>query len=153
MDLQTVLNNMAMAGRAGTFSQSDQLSLGELILKLEGILKTKDKPDETKVFFDFEYLFPTEFDSWRGIYAELALEFTTYSYGEDAKKPLSLPAFYQLCKETIGKKFTGYKGGDFVMGKTTPIWVANWGNSGNTALIDVIDSSHGVILITGLRDA
>ena len=37
------------------------------------------------------------------------------------------------------------------MGKTTPIWVANYGNGGKTAVIDVVDNEYEVILITAYR--
>lgn len=32
------------------------------------------------------------------------------------------------------KEFTGWKGGEFTMDESTPVWVANAGNSGNTGL-------------------
>lgn len=60
--------------------------------------------------------------------------------------------FLKMLKETVGKEFTGYKGGEFTMDENTPIWVANYGNSGNTAVIDVIDEDYKIILVTGLRE-
>ena len=151
MDLQTYLDNAVKADRQKTLSASDQLTLGEMILKLEPIVKNQ-KPiiekyeHEATVRYDFEYLFPTDIDSWRGIYAELALNFT--SKGEEMK----VSAFLKMLKDTVGKTFTGYKGGDFRMNKHTPIWVANYGNSGNTAVIDIVDNEYNVILITGYRE-
>jgi hypothetical protein len=38
------------------------------------------------------------------------------------------------------------------MNENTPIWVANDGHSGNTAVIDVVDDGYQVILITALRE-
>ena len=34
------------------------------------------------------------------------------------------------CKSAMGEVFTGYKGGDFVMGALTPLWVASYGFCG-----------------------
>lgn len=34
------------------------------------------------------------------------------------------------CKAAMGQVFTGYKGGDYVMGALTPVWVANYGCGG-----------------------
>lgn len=151
MDLQTYLDNASKVARQKTVGQSDQLTLGELIIKLESIAaRVKDEDvDDPRVVFDFEYLYPTGFDSWRGIYAELTLEFA-----QETREghPMKLSEFLGMCRETIGKVFCGYKGGDFTMGKTTPIWVANYGNSGNTALVDVVDGGWRVILITGFRE-
>lgn len=154
MDLQEYINNAVTVGRKKTLDKSDQLTLGELILKLEPIVeKQKHRIDEGEkeaiVQYDFEYLFPTFFDSWRGAYSELALNYCT-SKGPD--KELTITEFYNMAKETIGKEFTGWKGGEFTMSKHTPIWIANPGNSGSTALIDVVDDGYIVLLITGLRE-
>jgi len=35
----------------------------------------------------------------------------------------------EVLKQAIGKRFTGYKGGDFLMGKNTPVWLAEYSNS------------------------
>lgn len=146
MDLQTYINNAVKASRANTLANSDQLTLGELILKLEPIVKNQKDGEEATVRYDFEYLFPTSIDSWRGSYDELALNFETQ--GEEMK----VSEFLNMLKECIGKTFTGYKGGDYTMHKGTPIWVANYSHSGNTAVIDVVDNGYVVLLITGYRE-
>lgn len=146
MDLQTYIQNAVKASRANTLANSDQLTLGELILKLEPIVKNQKDGDEATVRYDFEYLFPTSIDSWRGSYDELALNFEMQ--GEEMK----VSEFLKMLKDCVGKTFTGYKGGDFVMHKGTPIWVANYSHSGNTAVIDVVDNGYVVLLITGYRE-
>ena len=146
MDWQTYIQNAVKASRANTLANSDQLTLGELILKLEPIVKNQKDGEEATVRYDFEYLFPTSIDSWRGSYDELALNFETQ--GEEMK----VSEFLNMLKECIGKTFTGYKGGDFTMHKGTPIWVANYSHSGNTAVIDVVDNGYVVLLITGYRE-
>lgn len=117
MDLQKVISAMVATDRAARFGESNQLSLGELILKLEAV-QDKNK----KIVLDFGK-HPTGLDSWRGIYAELAINF------DDASQ-LTAQEFFDLCKEAVGKEYEGYKGGEFVMHRQTPIWVANYGNSG-----------------------
>ena len=146
MDLQTYIQNAVKASRANTLANSDQLTLGELILKLEPIVKNQKDGEEATVRYDFEYLFPTSINSWRGSYDELALNFETQG-GE-----MKVSEFLNMLKECIGKTFTGYKGGDFTMHKGTPIWVANYSHSGNTAVIDVVDNGYVVLLITGYRE-
>ena len=146
MDLQTYIQNAVKASRANTLANSDQLTLGELILKLEPIVKNQKDDDEATVRYDFEYLFPTSIDSWRGSYGELALNFETQG------KEMKVSEFLKMLKNCIGKTFTGYKGGDFTMHKGTPIWVANYSHSGNTAIIDVVDNGYVVLLITGYRE-
>jgi hypothetical protein len=146
MDTQTYIENAIKASRAKTLANSDQLTLGELILKLEPIVKNQKGNEESRVRYDFEYLFPTSIDSWRGSYNELALNFRTH--GEKMK----VSDFLKMLKDCIGKEFTGYKGGEFKMHKGTPIWVANYSHAGNTAVIDVIDKEYAVILVTGYRE-
>lgn len=81
MDLQTYVENAMKARRENVMADSDQFTLGKLISEFEKIVekqkrRTADgKTKEATVTYDFEYLFPTEIDSWRGSYAELALNF------------------------------------------------------------------------------
>lgn len=148
MDLQTYLDNTIKSERAVRVGRGDQLTLGEIILKLEAI-NPKGKDKEPDVVFDFEYLFPTGIDSWRGAYDELALGFSGYSEG---RNPMTISQFLALLKNCYERTFFGYKGGEYTMGKTTPVWVANYGNSGNTVVLDVVDNEYQVILITGYRE-
>lgn len=145
MDLQNIIDNALIAGRAEEMKTSEQLTLGEMILKLESLPKNyknyKEKETPKKVVFQFEYLTPTGVSSWRGSYRELALEF-------DGDKSFTHEEFTNLLKETVGNTFQGYKGGDYVMGKNTPIWVANYGNSGETAVVDVISTEYDTQIVT-----
>jgi len=147
--MQKILDNACDAGRMETLKTSSQLTLGEIILKTEHIhagLEEDDLERDPEVHFDFEYIRPTEFDSWRGVYKELALGFTMER--DSSKGPVTISSFIKMCKECIGKSFYGYKGGDFVMSKHTPVWVANYGNSGNTGIVNV-KFDYWLILETG----
>jgi len=75
MNFQEILNSKIKENRDKTFENNSQMSLGEIISKLENIIKDLEKPEEISVRYDFEYLFPTDIDSWRGNYNELALNF------------------------------------------------------------------------------
>jgi hypothetical protein len=152
MSTQEYIDSLMKAPREATLKNSGQMRLGGLIDKLKLMIdKRKDSTEEEpEIRYDFEYLFPMSFSSWRGIYAELALDFYSSDYG--AHQPLKLTEFYNMCLETVGKQFTGYKGGEYIMSRSTPIWIANHGNSGSTALIDVLDEDYQIILITGRRE-
>jgi len=152
MDVQEYIDNALKASRANTLANSPQLTLGELILKLQPIINKQEgvKDDDLPhVVYDFEYLYPTTIDSWRGVYAELALDYSGYRRGDDKDK-MRVTEFFVMLKDCLGKTFEGYKGGDFTMNKHTPIWVANYGNAGRTGVIEVLDESYEVILVTGL---
>jgi hypothetical protein len=154
--LQKSLSSIVKAERAERFGQSEQLSLGELISKLEALLPNQEAikkkyEHEASVSFDFEYAIPTGLSSWRGIYAELAITFDFIGYEHfNKEKPEEMPIskFVTMLKSAIGKSYTGWKGGDFIMGKTTPLWVANDGNAGNTAVVGIQDNEYEIILLT-----
>ena len=64
--------------------------------------------------------------SYRGYYDDLAFECT----GNKAKAADVLA----MCREAMGQVFEGYKGGDYVMGALTPLWIASYGCCGNKIL-------------------
>ena len=88
-----------------------QMTLGGLI----SILKTL--PDEFKIT---GLTYP---HSYRGYYSDLAFELSNDKmYARD---------FLKICEKCVGDTFEGYKGGDNTMSENTPVWIAEWGCSGN----------------------
>lgn len=59
--------------------------------------------------------------SYRGFYEDLA-----FPRGETP-----IEKFVALCEASVGKVFSGYKGGSFPMHEDTPLWLAEWGDTGN----------------------
>jgi hypothetical protein len=88
-----------------------QMTLGELISALDSM------PPDAQVAFLIDA------HSYRGYYDDLAFE-----YHPDDTRPAS--DLLNECRAAMGQAFQGYKGGDFVMGKTTPLWVASYGCCG-----------------------
>jgi hypothetical protein len=176
MDFQTIINNAMDARRAKSLSTSEQLTLGELILKLESV-KNKDLP----VYFDDTEYNPTGIGSWRGSYSELGISYTedgrydgynsdkvtwesedgdykSYeSVSTDLPIAVTCKRLLEMLLEIKGKTFVGYKGGDFLMGKNTPVWVANYSESSgykqnedfdSLGIVDVKEVEGKVILST-----
>jgi hypothetical protein len=151
MDWQNEINEMLRKSRENSFSNSNQLTLGDLIDLLEPInALQKDRIEtnqqEATVCYDFEYLFPTSIDSWRGSYAELALNWSA------SENRMKVSEFISMLNDAVGKTFEGYKGGEYLMSRDTPIWVANEGNSGNTGVIGVLNQGYQVILLTSYTE-
>ena len=143
---------------------AEQLTLGELIRKLEPLVAV-ERPEyatDPKVRLDFEYAYPVDLGSWRGVYADLAISFTFGGYGMPGfreidgyyKKPppKTLVEFIKMLKWAIGQAYPGWKGGEFVMDESTPLWVANDGNSGNTAVVGVRDNEYEIVLLTAYHE-
>ena len=144
-------NELVANKRKESFATLHQITLGELIKQLENTELMYDKNECKSVYFDFGSAIPTDLDSWRGSYDELALgyELTGYDRKNDAHFiECKADKLLEELKSAIGKTFTGWKGGDFIMDENTPIWVANSGNSGNTGVIGILDEGWCIIILT-----
>lgn len=126
-----------------------QLTIGQLLDKLESIDLKSESGKEKQVYYDFGSAIPTSIDSWRGSYAEAALGYRLTGYDATehfGSKPLS--ELIAELKNVNNRSYEGWKGGDFYYDKDTPLWVANSGNSGSTAIYDVLDDGWRVVLLT-----
>ena len=84
-----------------------QMTLGKLITALEAIPEGAEVANLNHAH------------SYRGYYSDLAFE------RDEGTRPAS--ELLAECKAAMGQVFCGYKGGDYVMGALTPIWVATYG--------------------------
>lgn len=141
--LQAMISIFAGNIRKQQFNDSDQLSLGELIKKLE-FISHSNKDEEPWVVFDFADAYPIGLSSYRGYYDELAINYGAYEYDDLP----SLRAVIKLLKEALGKIYTGWKGGEYKMDKDTPLWVANDGGCTKTMVTGVIDDEYRVVIMT-----
>lgn len=106
--LQTMMD--AMSAQWQLQRSETQMTLGDMI----GLLSALNPETEIEGFH--------EPHSYRGYYTDLAFE------KSDAKTTALTEL--TLCQDCLGKTFQGYKGGDFVMKKTTPLWIANYSECG-----------------------
>jgi len=116
MGIQALIDGMSQQWqkeRAGT-----QMTLGELINRLERV------PPKTLVKLG-------EPHSYRGYYCDLAFECVESTAGEALA----------MCRECLGEVFIGYKGGDYQMGKMTPVWLAYYGSCGKKIMTIEDDGS------------
>lgn len=143
-DFQTMMDNAMAASRANRQKNSPQMLLGEMIAKLESVSQDKN------IVFDFDGIRPCGLDSWRGIYAELAI---SWEKGGETK----VADFLADCKDAVGSTFQGYKGGDFQMGKSTSLWISNYGDTdfghddyerGYRAPISILETDDLVVIQT-----
>jgi len=119
----------------------NQMDLGELIAALER------KDPEANVYFDFAHFRPTgDIYSYRGYYEDLALE-----YGNE-KEALTVAELIEAIKPMTNSSVTGYKGGEYDVDESTPVWVALHNEAGNTAVVDVI-GDHSVYILTRYVEA
>ena len=131
MDMQRILDAMMEQSR---ITRSDyHLTLGQAIKEIAAL------PYHEMITFDFNGEYPTEPSSYRGYYSDLA-----FGWGGAA---MDTEGFAVMCNSALGETYTGYKGGDFLMGLDTPLWAAQWGNTGR-AIIGLVRIAGTVKLLT-----
>ena len=108
MDAQLLMNGLSAQWQAER--SATQMTLGKLIDLLK-MMKPKD------VIQGFG-----EAHSYRGYYSDLAFELSG--------NQMSVKDALKICQAAMGEVFEGYKGGDYQMGRNTPIWIANYGRCG-----------------------
>ncbi|MGA9772343.1 MAG: hypothetical protein WBV94_25140 [Blastocatellia bacterium] len=116
----------------------EQMKLGELIT----ILKRHEQ--DKFVRYDFVHFTPDGIDSYRGYYEQLAIGYS--------QKEIKVAQLLDLLKQAVGRKFEGYKGGQYAMHENTPLWVSNRSEAGGTAIVGVRDDQWCITLITASID-
>lgn len=137
MNYEDALNAMQAESRNERVNIYGQLTLGDIITKLELL-----SPD-TPILFDFGPS-PTKLDSWRGSYAELALGFTDTT-------PNTVGNLLTECLSAVNRTFLGYKGGEYTMDRQTSVWVANYGEVGcSVGVRNIVRDTTTVIIVTNI---
>ncbi len=77
--------------------------------------------------------------SYRGFYRQLAL-------GGDGRSPTVADVLTDA-REAVDKTFEGYKGGDFVMNRHTPIWAADYGDTTDYGIAGAAVIDGAVVLL------
>jgi hypothetical protein len=84
---------------------------------------------------------------YRGFYSDLAIV--------PSETPISrrMPEYtvkvlLDRLRMAIGKEFTGYKGGEFVMQSHTPVWVSEYGCADGLAVKGVEERDGKVVILT-----
>lgn len=108
MNIDTLLDLMSDISQRNR--SETQMTLGKLIAALEVMPEGAEVVNLNRPH------------SYRGYYCDLAFE-----RDEGTRSASDLLA---ECKAAIGKVFEGYKGGDYVMKESTPVWVSEYGSCG-----------------------
>jgi hypothetical protein len=136
------------------FSDSLKAQRKNYHLTLGGLLEILSSANpQARVIFEDETT-PSQPHSYRGYYSDLAFEPITIDTLHDAVTAKDLHDL--LTTTALGKSFTGYKGGEFVMDKDTPLWRSEYGDASDLAIIDArrqLDNDKPyVVLITKLLE-
>lgn len=119
------------------------MNLGALI----DALKACDQKADVYIDRSPVYLSPTTVTSYRGIYAELAIGVECTKYGRPVGEVAS------MLEAAVGATFEGYKGGSYKMDRSTHVWIANWGEAGDSEVTGVRIVCGSVYLTWSSDDA
>lgn len=108
MNMQTLIDGMS--ARWQRERAETQMTLGKLIEALAAMPEGAEVANINSAH------------SYRGYYSDLAFE------RDEGTRPAA--DLLAECKAAMGRGFCGYKGGDFVMGEMTPVWLASYGCCG-----------------------
>ena len=113
-----------------------------ILLSLISLLEAQ--PQDNIINFDFCRAVPSKIDSSRGSYNELALGFDF--------QHRNVSDVLKMCKDAVGETYYGYKGGEYKMDKTTPVWVDNYGEWTSTKITGIYDLGYGYSIISTMND-
>ena len=110
-------------------SFNNNVTLGELIEFLANL--------DQNLFFKRGFRYP---HSYRGYYEDLAFEPAKFSQVRE---------MLAQANGAMGKTFTGYKGGEYVMDKNTATWIAEHGSSGEALTRLWLEAEAELALLQG----
>jgi hypothetical protein len=129
----------------------DAMTLGEIVDQLSAI------PGETPVQFEHEFRWfgygpnIVGLDSWRGVYAHLALghDHPDLPFTPSGQRAETVADLLALLTDAIGQTFVGYKGGDYTGDRNQHVFVDNYGESGGPGVVGVVVRDGTALLLTG----
>lgn len=134
MDLQGLIDTIIEAGQRER--KNYHMSLGELIDFLNDAV-----PADMPVVLDYNTsLSVTAPHSYRGYYSDLAIEPT--------ENVVTTKEIHEQLTDVLDTELTGYKGGEFLMDSSVPVWVSEYGSVSGRALMGAIIIEGKVVLMT-----
>lgn len=133
MDLQALVDHMneVTSRERGNY----HLTLGGLVKFLENA-----DPDMPVIYDMMEGFSPSSPLSYRGYYSDLSFP--------PSKNPITVKELLVEARDAVGSTFDGYKGGDFTMSSSTPLWASPYGVANGVAIMDAKVIGDRVVLIT-----
>jgi hypothetical protein len=141
MGIQEIFDKICEGEMYKRVATGQNMSLGELIDELDGVdhkclaVRLEDGRGISGI------------ESYRGYYSDLALVPSETPIG--ARQPeYTVENLLDGLKNAVGEKFTGYKGGEFVMQNHTPVWVSEYGEASGLAVKGVEVRDDKVVILT-----
>lgn len=139
-NVQAALHVMADAMRRDDWSRIEHTP--PTIVQLMEMLKPAVEEDPgAKVYIFGEICLDGDIRSYRGYYDHLALGYCLDQW--DNEDAITVKNLRDQLKNAVGKNYEGYKGGTFTMGPHTPVWIANYGQTYGSVIVNVQEPRYG----------
>lgn len=125
--LQLIIDDLN--ARAQRERAQAQLTLGALIARLD------EEEDDSLPVRGLGML-----RSYRGYYEDLAFEPST--------RAVTVHDVLTEARDAMGRYFEGYKGGEYLMGEHTPLWVSAYGDASGHKLVALTREGDALVPVT-----
>ncbi len=113
----------------------DNLMKNERIKRSQTQMTIKSLVDKLKTYKDDQLIQRIDDPhSYRGYYSDLSLE--------DKGGTMQVHELIRCLVLCLNETFEGYKGGDFIMGEDTPLWIADYSTTG----VKIVGIKEGEVL-------
>lgn len=95
------------------------------------------------LYFDWGCAWPTGFDSYRGDYSQICMEF-----GGKHRNSETVAGLVSKMEDLLGTDLTGWKGGEYTVDDCKDVYVCCAGNTSNTRIVGFKANGVGVTILT-----
>jgi hypothetical protein len=120
------------------------LKLGEIKSQLKSAISCHKEGAEAYIHFSFGRAYPTTFDSYRGNYSNLCIQYS----GEYSGSGKTAGDFLKEIEEAYSEKFEGWKGGTYTMDSDSEVYVACRGCNSDTRIIGIRANDFDIEILT-----
>jgi hypothetical protein len=96
------------------------------------------------IHFDWGCAWPLGYDSYRGDYSQICLE-----YGGEHRHHQTVDGLLAITEKLIGTELTGWKGGEYAVDRDKDVYVCCAGCTSDTRVMDIVcgDSEYSSVII------
>lgn len=109
----------------------EPLDFGQILDKLREI--AKQGGGKKWIHFEWGCAWPIGYDSYRGDYSQICLEF-----GGEHRHHQTVDGLLEITEKLIGTELTGWKGGEYSVDRDKDVYVCCAGNTSDTRVVDIV---------------
>ncbi len=146
MDSHEVITRFQEFGAdlASLIDDPTPLKLGEIRAQLKAAISLHKEGENAHIQFSFGSAYPTTFDSYRGNYRDLCIQYS----GEYSGSGKKAGDFLKEIEKAYTEEFQGWKGGTFTMDYDSEVYVACRGCTSETRIVGIRANDFDIEILT-----